>query len=59
MQDGSSERFEWLAKQITMEEFEAAFSLCNNAAPGEDGIRFGMLKELPLKNWGKSLAPHF
>jgi hypothetical protein len=46
IQDGSSERFEWLAKKITMEEFEAALSLCNNTAPGEDGIRFGMLKKL-------------
>jgi hypothetical protein len=33
----------------TMEEFEAALTLCNNAAPGEDGIRFGMLRELPLE----------
>jgi hypothetical protein len=57
MQDGSSERFEWLARQITMEEFEAALSLCNNTASREDGIRFGMLKELPLE--GKIFAPHF
>jgi hypothetical protein len=56
MQDGSSERFEWLAKQITMKEIEAALNLCNNTASGEDGIRFGMLKELPLK--GKILLLH-
>jgi hypothetical protein len=49
MQDLSSERFEWLAKKITMEEFEAALSLCNNTTSGEDGIRFGTLKKLRLE----------
>jgi hypothetical protein len=43
MQDGSSEKFEWLARKITMEEFEMAMSFCNHTAPGEDGIRFDML----------------
>jgi hypothetical protein len=56
MQDGSSERFEWLAKKVTMEELEAALSLCNNTAPGEDEIRFGLLKELPLE--GKKFLLH-
>jgi hypothetical protein len=36
-------------KKITIQEFEAALGLCSNTAPGEDGIRFGMLKELPLE----------
>jgi hypothetical protein len=36
-------------KKITMEEFKAALIFCNNTAPGGDGIRFGMLKELPLE----------
>jgi hypothetical protein len=49
MQDGSSERFKWLAKNTMMEEFEAALSLCNNTVPGEDGIRFGMLKKMPVE----------
>jgi hypothetical protein len=49
MQDGSSERFEWLAKKITMEEFEPVLSLYNNSALAEEGIRSGMLKELPLE----------
>jgi hypothetical protein len=40
-----------------MEEFEAALSLCNNTAPRGDGIRFGMLKELPLE--GKKFLLHF
>jgi hypothetical protein len=42
MQDGSSEKFVWLEMKITTEEFEAALDLCNNIAPGEDGIRIGM-----------------
>jgi hypothetical protein len=41
MQDGSSEKFVWLEKKITMEEFEAALDLCYNMAPGKDGIRLG------------------
>jgi hypothetical protein len=36
-------------KIITMKEFEAAFKFCKKTAPGEDEIRFGMLKELPLE----------
>jgi hypothetical protein len=32
-----------------MKEFETALSLCNNTAPREDEIRFGMLKKLPLE----------
>jgi hypothetical protein len=39
MRDQSSVRFEWLADGITMQELEAALSLCNNTAPGEDGIK--------------------
>jgi hypothetical protein len=57
IQDGSSERFEGLAKKITIEEFATALSSCNNTAPGEGVIRFGMLNELPLGK--KILAPHF
>jgi hypothetical protein len=49
MQDGSSERFEWLAKKNTIEEFEAAMSLCNNTTPGEEAAFRGE----------KNLAPHF
>jgi hypothetical protein len=44
-------------KKITMEEFETALNLCNNTASGEDGIRFGMLKELPLE--GKNSCSTF
>jgi hypothetical protein len=55
IQDGSSERFEWLAKKITMEEFEAGLSLYNNSALAEDGIRSGILKVLPIE----MNAPHF
>jgi hypothetical protein len=49
MRDQSSVRFEWLADGITMQELKAALSLCNNTAPGEDGIKFGLLKELALE----------
>jgi hypothetical protein len=31
-------RFEWLAERITMQELEAALSLCNNTAPGADAL---------------------
>jgi hypothetical protein len=37
-------------------EAQAALSLCNKTGPGEDGIKFGLLKELPLE--GKQFLLH-
>jgi hypothetical protein len=49
MRDQSSVRFEWLAEGITMQELEAALRLCDNRTPGDGGIKFSLLKELPLE----------
>jgi hypothetical protein len=40
--------------KIALEEFEVALDLCNNTAPGEDGIRF-----VAACREKKILAPHF
>jgi hypothetical protein len=58
MQNGSSEIFEWLAKKIKMENewVWSGFDFLQQHSTGEDGIRFGMLKELPLE--GKRFVLH-
>lgn len=47
IREEASERFSWIARKIDMNEFEAALDICNNKAPGEDGIKFSLLKNLP------------
>jgi Endonuclease-reverse transcriptase/Reverse transcriptase (RNA-dependent DNA polymerase) len=47
IQDQSSERFPWLAQKIEISELNAALDLCNNTSPGEDGIKFKLLKNMP------------
>jgi ribonuclease HI len=47
LQGESSERFKWLVDSFSMSELEAALDQCSNKSPGEDGIRFSMLKALP------------
>jgi ribonuclease HI len=49
VQDPPSERFSWMAQKIEMAEFTAALDLCNNSSPGEDAIKFIMLKKLPTE----------
>jgi hypothetical protein len=45
----ASERFLWLGKPLTMDEFEAALDLCNNFSPGMDGIKFNIYKALRMR----------
>jgi ribonuclease HI len=47
VQNQSAERFPWLAQTINISELNAALDICNNTSPGEDGIKFSLLKNLP------------
>jgi ribonuclease HI len=49
VQHQDAERFPWLAQTIDMSELEAALELCNNTCPGEDGIKFILLKRMPFE----------
>jgi hypothetical protein len=46
-QEPTSERFSWMARTIDSAEFGAALDMCKNSSPGEDGIKFTMIKNLP------------
>ncbi len=49
IEDPTSERFLWMARAIEFPEFEAALALCNNTSPGQDGVKFSMIKALPTR----------
>jgi hypothetical protein len=42
-------RFSWLAEPLSLDGLEAALDQCKNSCPGLDGLRFSLLKALPMR----------